>query len=162
MDDNNPVHLHFTPSVGTNMTITTNPDGSVNILTTAIGEAGAASASVDFPPDVEDMIRRHETNGFKGTRSRELATVLADRGWVVKAGPKYLRYIYAGSKNKITLYANSRDIMSREYRDTLDTWPNAIPEKNETRWRYNEADYQAALETIDQLEAFADGKESVA
>src|SRR5687768_2285565 len=115
MDDKQQVHLHVTPPLASTMTITTNSDGSVSVVTTALGTSVGPSV-VDFAPEVEDMIQRHEANGFAGTRSRELATELVGRGWAAKAGPKYLRYIYAGSKNKVTLYANSRDIMSREYR----------------------------------------------
>jgi len=70
----------------------------------------------------------------------------ASLGWEAKAGPKYLRFIHRSDDGRATLYANSRDLMTRERRDYAARIPGAIPKKNEIRWRYYGDNLGAALE----------------
>jgi hypothetical protein len=142
--------INVTAPDGTVTTIT----GTANFATTAI--TGATTTAVVLSDEVEAMVQRHEKNGVKGTRSRDLTEALITRGWTAKAGPKYLRFIHTGSQGKVTLYANSRDLMTREHRTYADTLPKALKEKNETRWRYTSEDFGDAVAAADALMAYVD------
>jgi hypothetical protein len=133
----------------------TDPDGSVTTITgTANPAAPVPPADDAFPAEVEDMVGRHEKNGHAGTRSRQLTRELIKRGWSAKAGPKYLRFVYAGDGGKVTLYANSRDIMTRHNREFAEAQPGAIPTANEVRWRYvTDEEFEVSLSAADSLAA---------
>lgn len=141
------------------VTVTKAADGTVTIKPAAPGGAsidGHGGGGSPLPVEVEAMVVRHEANGHPGTRSRELAHALVDRGWVAKAGPKYLRFIYTGSERKVTLYANSRDIMTRNLPEFVQMLPGAIPAKNEVRFRYAGDNFEEALDAAEFLKSHGD------
>lgn len=152
-------NLHLPgPPPGTTYTVT-HPDGTVTTITASasLSEAavnGTTPVGAPLPEEVEEMIGRHEKNGVKGTRSRELVQALVERGWTPKAGPKYLRFIYQGDKGKVTLYANSRDLITRENEQYAKGLPGAKPTASGVRFDYI-ADFDTAVDAAVSMEGFA-------
>lgn len=138
------------------VTITKFTNGDITIK--GLGDAAVTgTATTGLPVEVEAMVARHEANGHPGSRSRELAQSLIERGWVAKAGPKYLRFIFTGTEHKVTLYANSRDVMVREPRLIALAIKDAVEHKNEVRWQYvTDSQFDAALAAADVLTKYAD------
>src|SRR4051794_49228 len=102
------VNIHLPgPPQGTTYTVT-HPDGTITTISaspasmTPVSGGVTSTATAPLPSAVEKMIGRHEKNGVKGTRSREVAEALIGRGWEPIPGPKYLRYVFKGAKDKAT------------------------------------------------------------
>jgi len=159
------VHLHFDIAPGFHGTFVVDPTtGAVtatglpdtNPDTTSTGSGTHLS---DYPQGhlAEPMVTRHEKNGRKGTRSREMAVVLLSRGWIVKPGPKYLRWVFQGANGKVTLYQNSKDILSRDDRTFMKTVADAVPTANEVRWRYDATAFDNAVTAVEKIEVWAGG-----
>ena len=169
MPDSNPeVHLHFDIPSNFHGTLVVDP-GTGAVTITGLSDVGATpTGSGQLLSDyregavAEPMVLRHEKNGRKGTRSREMAVALLSRGWTPKLGPKYLRWIYQGDDHKVTLYQNSKDILSRDDRHFMESVEGANPTKNEVRWRYDTDLFDVALKSIETIEIWADGKPAAA
>jgi hypothetical protein len=172
MSQGNPeVHLHFdipsrfrgtfvVDSTTGAVTVTGLPDSGASVT---VGTGGGLLLS-DYPQGhlAEPMVIRHEKSGRKGTRSREMAIVLLSRGWTVKPGPKYLRWIFQGTTGKVTLYQNSKDILSRDDRAFMETVEGANPTANEVRWRYDADQFDNAVNAVMTIEAWAGGQSTAA
>lgn len=153
-------HMHLPgPPQGTTYTVT-HPDGSTTTITaTANPPATAAPTAVSntsqpLAPEVEAMVRRHEKNGATGTRSREVVAALMERGWTVKPGPKYLRFIYQGPKGKVTLYANSRDLIDRKNELVSKKLPGGEMTASGVRFNYIK-DFDTAIKAAASMESLA-------
>jgi hypothetical protein len=164
------VHVHFDIASNFHGKFVVDTTGAVTV--TGLPDSGApvtAGTGVglllsDYPQGhlAEPMVIRHEKNGRKGTRSREMAIVLLSRGWTVKPGPKYLRWIFQGGTAKVTLYQNSKDILSRNDRTFMKTVQGANPTANEVRWRYDAAQFGNAVNAVETIEAWAGGQSAAA
>jgi hypothetical protein len=126
------------------------------------------SASGSWPgldPEVaaklEEMLQRQK--GYDpSTRSRDIATVLLERGWEVfsvNLKGAYILFTYAGKEHSVSLYLSSLDLNNakKSQRDFMMSLPGVDVHKPDVRVPINGKHYEQALKNIAAIEKWADG-----
>jgi hypothetical protein len=94
------------------------------------------------------------------TRSRDIATVLFERGWQVSVNLKgaYILFKYAGQEH-VSLYLSSLDLNNAKasQRDFMMSLPGVDVHEPDVRVPINGKAYDQALDNIAAIEKWADG-----
>lgn len=150
------------------MTFTVNveqqSDGTIVVTCTpsTLNKSAAKNSAVKTLADcadgvaVQDLVTRHHKR-FKASRSQEVTDTLVARGWEPIHGPKYNRFIYEGTKMKVTLYANALDLHTSRWRSFMMTVPGAKVDQNEVRFLTKGDNFETAMKAVEVIEAWANG-----
>jgi hypothetical protein len=162
-----PNDLHFHIPVGFSGTITVSNDGQVTVTSTAPSPSTPAASSSwpgldpDVVADLEEMLNRQNAHD-PTTRSRDIATVLVERGWQVfsvNLKGAYILFKYAGKEHAVSLYLSSLDLNNTKaaQRDFMLTLPGVDVHAPDVRVPINGKAYDQALDNIAVIEKWADG-----
>jgi hypothetical protein len=110
---------------------------------------------------MEEMLKRQKDND-PTTRSRDIATVLVDRGWQifsVNLKGAYILFKYSGKEHAVSLYLSSLDLNNTKasQRDFMLTLPGVDVHAPDVRVPINGKAYDQALDNIAAIEKWADG-----
>lgn len=158
-----PNDLHIHVPLGFAGTMTVSNDGQVTLASAAPSPA-ALSAWPTLDPevseDLEEMLNRQKDYD-PTTRSRDVATVLIERGWEVSVNLKgtYILFKHAGMKHAVSLYLSSKDLNNAKLsqRDFMKSLPDVDVHKPDVRVPINGSAYDRALDNIATIEKWADG-----
>lgn len=155
-----PNDLHFHIPVGFTGTMTVTNDGAVTVTSAAPAATTEASSwpglDADTAAKLEEMLQRQKAHD-PATRSRDIATVLLERGWSIysvnlKGG--YILFTYAG----VSLYLSSLDLNNAKtsQREFMMSLPGVDVHKPDVRVPINGKHYDQALDNIAAIEKWAD------
>jgi hypothetical protein len=162
-----PNDLHFHIPVGFSGTMTVSNDGQVTVTSTAPSPSTSAASSSwrgldpDVVTDLEEMLKRQKAHD-PTTRSRDIATVLFERGWQVfsvNLKGAYILFKYAGQEHAVSLYLSSLDLNNAKasQRDFMKGLPGVDVHQPDVRVPINGKAYDQALDNIADIEKWADG-----
>lgn len=157
----NDLHIHI--PLGFAGTMTVGNDGQVTVTSTPPSPATPSAwptVEPDVSEDLEEMLKRQKGHD-PTTRSRDVATVLIERGWEASVNLKgaYILFKYAGTEHAVSLYLSSKDLNNAKLsqRDFMMSLPGVDVHKPDVRVPINGSAFDQALDNITTIEKWADG-----